>query len=584
MPATPPAAEPDGLSPEKDAEVASARAVFRELDKCWRATRTYGLANSVTRRFFAQLQTLLMAHLEEWPALAVIVDRAELRLHGESVHGSEDSLGESLAFRLFGDGVRELRIDHGVSPEDLDAFLDALWARDDAADVDDDVVTRLWSKDLSTITVVTAEDILQAPWSPELAPQEHGFFSAPPASFGNVLERERKLMASATTASGEGPAAAGQNLRRDGGGLVGFEVSEAERKELARQVAAESAVEASGLLLAMLRAILFSEKTPDVLTRALAVVPAVLDTLLAAGRWPALVEVLDTLETAPGANSGMEPTHRILAQRVLESINLPQRVALIETGLKAAPEQLSGLSGVFARLNSSAVAPLCAVLGTLADEEHRAALRDTLIRLGAETPEPVLKGLADPRPDYVLDLVTIIVAWQLPQAAGVLSMLAHHPSAAVRTEALANIARLYTKGDGAPVLAFVKDADREVRLHALRLLASGRYTASFEAWSPQLGDPEALAELPRAEKRLLFHALRVTAADGAVPLWQEMVCGRGWKQRQKREEAALLALKELVVLGTPRAWEAVDAGRKEASGAVRKACTAALVERKAQGQ
>ncbi len=584
MPATPPDAEPELPSPEKDAEVASARAVFRELDKCWRATRTYGLANAVTRRFFGQLQTLLMAHLEEWPALAVIVDRTELRLHGESVYGSEDSLGESLAFRLFGDGVRELRIDHGVSPDDLDAFLDALWVRDDAADADDDVVTRLWSKDLSTISFITAEDILQAPWSPELAPQEHGYFSAPPASFQKMLERERQLMGSASTASGEGPAAAGQNLRADGGGLVGFEVSPAERRELERQALAENSVEATGLLLGMLRAILFSEKTPDVLTRALAVVPSVLDALLTAGRWPALVDVLDALETAPAANPSMELTHRIIAQRVLESINLPQRVALIEQGLKAAPEQLSGLPGVFARLDISAVAPLCSVLGNLTDEEHRASVRDTLIRLGAQSPEPVLKGLADPRPAFVLDLVAVIVAWQLPQAAGVLSMLALHPAAAVRTEVLASISRLHPKGDGAPVLAFVKDADREVRLHALRLLASGRYTASFDSWRPQLGDPEVLAELPRPEKRLLFHALRVTAADGAVPLWQEMVTGRGWKQRQKREETALLALKELVALGTPRAWEAVDAGRKEASGAVRKACTAALLERKEAGK
>ena len=35
----------------KDAEIESARAVFRDLDKAWRATRTYGIENTVTRRF-----------------------------------------------------------------------------------------------------------------------------------------------------------------------------------------------------------------------------------------------------------------------------------------------------------------------------------------------------------------------------------------------------------------------------------------------------------------------------------------------------------------------------------------------------
>ncbi len=162
--------DPSLPSAERDAEISSAKAVFRDLDKAWRATRTYGIENAVTRRFFEQLQALMVAHLEQWPVLAVIVDRAELQLYGESVYSSEDSLGESLAFRFFGDGVREVRFEVGVSPEDLHAFLDALWGREDeSSDEDDDVVTRLWSKDLATITFVTAEDIAQA--APTAAPR-----------------------------------------------------------------------------------------------------------------------------------------------------------------------------------------------------------------------------------------------------------------------------------------------------------------------------------------------------------------------------------------------------------------------------
>src|SRR6185436_2998557 len=104
------------------------------------------------------------------------------------------SLGESLAFRLFGDGVREVRFEVGVSPADLHAFLDALWGLDEESeDGDDDVVTRLWSKDLSTVTFITAEDIVNAANSPELAPQEHGYFASPPPSFSSVIEREKQL-------------------------------------------------------------------------------------------------------------------------------------------------------------------------------------------------------------------------------------------------------------------------------------------------------------------------------------------------------------------------------------------------------
>jgi hypothetical protein len=563
------------LTLEADAEIASARQVLRELDKSWRATRTYGLTNSATRRFFEQLHALMLAHLEAFTVLGVVVDRTELRMHGEVVYSSEDSLGESLAFRLYGDGVREVRFEQGLGPEDLDGFLDALWVRDDGSDADDDVVTRLWTKDLATISFVTAEDIVQAPLSADLVPQEHGFFAAPPMSFGGVLEREKGLQRRADTASGEGPAAAGENLGRSG--LVGFEVSDADRAQLEREIAEERGIETRGKVLAMLEAILASEPSSLVLTKALGEVPAVLDALLDGGHWSALVGVFSMLETAPGENPACGLTERLLAQRVLDSFNLPERVARIATGLNLAPPQpMTGLSGVFARLSPAAVGPLCGVLASLSNEEHRAALRDTLIRLGAENPEPVLKGLADPRPGYVLDLMAVIVAWQQPQAADVLSMLSHHAAPEVREEALSCIARLHGRGDGAPVVAFAGDANREVRLHALRLLATGRYQLTWDRWRGQLPEAESILERPRAEKRALFHALRLTAGDGAVPLWAEFLGKRTWKQRQLREETALLAVRELAALGTPRAREALEAGWRDSAGPVRKACAAAL--------
>ena len=49
-------------------------------------------------------------------------------------------------------------------------------------------------------------------------------------------------------------------------------------------------------------------------------------------------------------------------------------------------------------------------------------------------------------------------------------------------------------------------------------------------------------------------------------------------ERQKREETALLAIKALATLGTDAAHDALQFARKEGSGAVRKACAAALGE------
>ena len=554
--------EPD----DRAAQAASARQVFRELDKAGRATRTYGLHNAVTRRFFDQLEAGISSHLETWPTLGVVVERAELRLGGEIVYLSEDTLGESLAFRLYGDGVRELRFEQGFSAEDLRAFLDALWVLDDG-DADDDVVTRLWSKNLSTVSLVTAEDLLKAPYTEEMAPQEAGFFAPPPGSFKGIVEREQ---AAASTEQRAGP------RDRLGTGLVGFEVTAEEQAGLSRALAEENATDSQGYLLRMLRAILASESSPDLLNRALAVVPGVLDALLVAGDFTAALGVLTMLDGAADENPAFEITQRMLASRVAESINLAERISLIEAGLNAHPERApAGLADLLARLRPSAVGAVCAVLAKTSAREHRAALRAGISLLAADDPEPVLKGLADPRPQYLRDMIAIIIGWNEPRGADALAMLSSHPDAEVRRDAVTGIATLRPSGDGAALVAFASDPLPALRAEVLHLLSSGRYTAPWRTFRPHL-DLDALAELGRDEKRALFQALRATAGDEAVPWWQALLLDRGRKERPNREETALFAVKALALLNTPRAREALAAGAQEGSPATRKACATAL--------
>ncbi len=547
---------------DRAAQAASARLVFRELDKAGRATRTYGLHNAVTQRCFEQLEAGISAHLEIWPVLGVVVERAELRLYDEVVYLSEDSLGESFAFRLYGDGVRELRFEQGLSPHDLHAFLDALWAVGDA-EADDDVVTRLWSKNLATVSFVTAEDLLKAPWTEELVPQEHGFFAPPPGSFKSIIEREQA-------------AAAASPRDRLGTGHVGFEVSDEERAALERALAEERATDSKTYVLRMLEAILASESSPELLNRALAVVPGILDALLAAGDWAALLGVLTMLEHAADKNPGFEITQRMLASRVMESLNVPERLSLIETGLNAHPERPpAGLAEVLSRLRPAAVGAVCGVLAKLAAPEHRAVLRSAIALLAADDPEPVLKGLADPRPQYLRDLIAIIVGWNQSKGADALAMLASNEEAEVRRDAVAGIAALRSRGDGAALVVFASDPLPELRAEVLHLLSSGRYTAPWRSFRPHV-DLDAVSELGRDEKRALFQALRATAGDEAVPWWQSILLERGRKQRPNHEETALFAVKALALLDTPRAREALAAGEQDGNPAVRKACAAAL--------
>ena len=84
------------------------------------------------------------------------MQRNQLFFRDEVVYEPErDATGDSFAFTMYSDGIRELTFHQGLTQADLSFFLDALWGtsvRDTGSeegqndDDDDDIVTRLWAK------------------------------------------------------------------------------------------------------------------------------------------------------------------------------------------------------------------------------------------------------------------------------------------------------------------------------------------------------------------------------------------------------------------------------------------------------
>ena len=147
--------------------VAAVKQLLKLLDKAAKSARTYGTKNPVAQRFFQQFYDDLTKHLTQHPHLALLVQRNQLYLKDEIVYEPErDATGDSFAFKMYSDGIRELsfikdsrkrispfsRRPLGVPANETGPEHPVI-----EPDDDDDIVTRLWAKNLETITVVTAE-------------------------------------------------------------------------------------------------------------------------------------------------------------------------------------------------------------------------------------------------------------------------------------------------------------------------------------------------------------------------------------------------------------------------------------------
>jgi hypothetical protein len=582
-------------------ELASVKRVLTLLDKTAKSRRTYGTANPVAQKFFQELFEGLTTHLATYSKLAFLIQRSELYFNGEIVYRSEqDSSNESVAFKLYADGIRELAFLESLSAEDLSFLLDSLWGSLDSGEEDEDIVTRLWSKNLSTITLVTAEEVAKASTAGEaFALPTAGVMEAPETSLRDLLDREQALYKKGAgtgfeggggSEAGEGESPTGKGTgggtSRQGGrfqsGHVGYEVSDKELAELAKEIEAETVRDNTTYLLDMLTAILASEKSPVILTKLLDLWGNVLDSLSAQGKWIVLDSVLGLLHVTAEVRPDLGDDHKKQLAALLDNLGRPERIKMIETYLNKLPDATTeGLPAVLLSMTPAAVSALCTLLANLETPAHQAIVAEALETLAKDQPEHVLRGLSDRRPRYVKNLLAILLKWNDPRFVDAVEKLVRYPDIQVRKEVVRAIGIFRPNGNGMKLIAFLNDTEESIRFAALKLLMTGQYKAPYSTWSP-LVSADTFMDRALSEKRAMFQAMRTTCSDEAIPFFERLITERSWTNRKKKEEIAALAAETLGKLPTPAALATLERGQKKGAAAVRQACTAALAQAQRQ--
>ena len=561
----------------EDPEIFSVKRVLRLLDKTAKSNRTYGSANPVALKFTQQLFEELTTHLAAYSRLAFLVQRSELLCKEHVVYQAEkDGGNESLAFKLYADGIRELVLHEGLTQEELSLFLASLWSDVDSNEDDDDIVTRLWSRNLSTITLVTAEELSKSSVENDGCLSLDGSMSSSDSTLRELLDRERarkKGGGAGTDSEGSG---SGNAKSRFQSGLAGYEVTEEELTVLAQEIETERKQDSLMYILDMLTAILASEKSPALLTKLFSLWGTVVESLLREGKWTVLENVLSLLHETDAVRPDLDEEHKQQLASILDGLGRTERVKVIEGYLNRSPEaDVKGLSTIFLLMKADAVPSLCSLLANVPSPVHQALVSEALAVLAKDHPDPLLRGLSDRRPGYVRNLLSILIKWNNPKFADPVEKLTRYPDAQVRREVVRALGLFRPNGNGTKLVSLSTDEDEGVRFAALKLLMSGQYTVPFSLWSPLLSE-EGFIDRPISERRAVFQAVRATCGDEAVPYWQGLMTEWAWMNRRKKEELAVIGAETLGKLATPAAIAALSLGAQEGSAAVRQACTTAL--------
>lgn len=552
-----------------DPELMSVIQLLKSLDRASKNVRTFGQQNIVAQKFFEQFYTELITHLEHYNVLTFVVQREGLYFKEASVYSSNTGeANENFAFKLYSDGIREITFHQGIEQEDVLFFFDALWDTvGQAGTEDDDIVTRLWSQNLPTLTIVTADEVMKiSELDDVLAPQGK-------APLDSSL---KDILAEAKAKEGKDAKEDPQRKQKILSSVTGYEVTEQEMAALAQDIKAESSRDSILYILDILTAVLSSEQSPDLLSKLFDIYEGLLKSLFQGGHWFIVEHVLGLLSEAEAVRPDLTADHKKKLQNMFDQLGSPELVKLIEQYLNTADKpRTEGFANVLLMMKPSAVPELCTLLGDLEHPAHQTLIANALVDLAKETPEIVAKHLSDRRPTFVRNLLSIITRWNNPKLVDNVEKILRYPDPLIRREVIRTMAILKPSGNAAKLVPMLNDPDEGVRLATLKPLLTGNYTAPFAIWEP-IVNAETFSEREPAEKRNIFHAMRATAGDEAVPYWTTLLTEWGWTNRKKREDLALMAVDALGKLGTVPALAALDTGTKKGTATVKQACATAI--------
>lgn len=184
----------DDTGPGKE-EIASAAETLQALLKTSKAFRLYSSNNPLLRKFIDESAAKTTDHLHRFGKYQLDVDQFEISYGGKKIHENRDPK-ESVAFRMYSDGIRSILFTEGIGSEEICAFLDIV-GQDRPADTDDDIVTLLWMKDLSHVSYLLAEDFLEFDREGGALPTPQSqkesirkIYEAPPDTTSKLVPRE----------------------------------------------------------------------------------------------------------------------------------------------------------------------------------------------------------------------------------------------------------------------------------------------------------------------------------------------------------------------------------------------------------
>jgi HEAT repeat protein len=460
-----------------------------------------------------------------------------------------------MAFKIYSDGIRYLIFSEGIQDYELCEFLEIV-GKERSSDVDDDIVTLLWEKNLPHVVYVLVEDFLDF----DVA---GGALTAPESQQEKISGIFRTYSAETTTSS---PMLVPQHILT----LTGEEAEwlRNSREEEERKKPLDEVVQ-------IVCSVLAGERDPELFADFLDILVKLAERLAFIEHTNylfSLVKYLRNLadhEQTPAERSEQidGAIGRIFSKQAVKAV-----AQTIDTTEQISYEELVLIVHA---LGKKAIPGICELLGLVEKMKMRKAILQALIEMAHDTPLSFLPFLSDSRWYLVRNMIFILTRIAAPMVLEPVVAQMSHRELAVRKEVLTFLEKSPDPRAKTYILKFLRDESSAIRIKALQVLASSRSTFAIKPIVAMTAS-EQFAEAELAEKKAAYEALGELGGDQMLTLFREMLTKKFWFNKARERESVVCAVYGLLKVRSAAAVKLLEEARADKGDEAREIITKAL--------
>lgn len=564
---------------DKKEGVRSATDVMQTLSKAIKTLKLYPDTSPLRRRFVEELKEKFTRFLDEYEDMNLMVRQSELLYEGEVVY-SQPSKEDNIAFKLYGDGIREIVFTEGLEVGDILDFIDVITG-DYTGEGDDDIVTRLWEKDFKNIRYAMVED-------GEDTGKDH-----PIPEKNRPTEASRDALLKAYNAEA-GREAQGKALLEQAGveleieNIYGkpfneiFTLTPGEIEKIQLEMEMEEGMDLISELLDILFHILQIERELDSYSEIIKNIEKAVKTLILSGDFRRIIPILTTLKNLSMHENNFSPSHAQEVQKTIDAMGEEEFLHQLALSINVGKvDDMDALYSFLTILNKNSVPSLSAMVGTLDQMKTRRLLCDALAILARDNIEPLLKKLEDSNWYVVRNIVYILGKIRDTKAVSHLKKIKDHEEVRVRKEIVHTLAEIKDEEAKDVLIEFLFDSNSAVRVAALRNSISLEYQKAVPAILKIISS-DTFDGREIIEKKEFLESLGRLGTSEVLSFLKEMLMKRaslfGLFGKTKIEEQRMYAALALKRMATPEALSILRDGRASSDRGIQKVCEDTLQE------